>query len=140
MRLQNIFGSICASAYNCCSATCFHFSKNVHRHVQTVIKCEIKLISFTVKGPLSFHCRRSSFYPSEVPPWDARPVSGAGVVHYHLLHRPRSVPTALVPAPLVTQTLHNFIFTFLNLMQILDWLILAVNHSVTAFRCQVTGS
>ncbi len=25
-------------------------------------------------------------------------------------------------------------------MQILDWLILAVNHSVTAFRCQVTGS
>ncbi len=38
------------------------------------------------------------------------------------------------------QTLHNFIFTFLNLMQILDWLILAVNHSVTAFRCHATGS
>ncbi len=37
------------------------------------------------------------------------------------------------------QTLHNFIFTFLNLMQILDWLILAVNHSVTSFHCQVTG-
>jgi len=35
------------------------------------------------------------------------------------------------------ETLHYFIFTFLNLMQILDWLILAVNHS---FRCQVTGS
>ncbi len=26
-------------------------------------------------------------------------MSGAGVVHYHLLHRPRSVPTALGPAP-----------------------------------------
>ncbi len=25
---------------------------------------------------------------------DSRPVNGAGVVHYHLLHRPRSVPTA----------------------------------------------
>ncbi len=33
---------------------------------------------------------------------DERPVSGAGVVHYQLLHRPRSVPTALGPAPLVT--------------------------------------
>ncbi len=42
------------------------------------------------------------FIPSEAPPWDSRPVSGAGVVHYHLLHRPRSVPTALGPAPLVT--------------------------------------
>ncbi len=30
-------------------------------------------------------------------------MSGAGVVHYHLLHRPRSVPTALGPAPLVTE-------------------------------------
>ncbi len=28
-----------------------------------------------------------------------RPVSGAGVVHYHLLNRPRSVPMALGPAP-----------------------------------------
>ncbi len=35
-------------------------------------------------------------------PWDARPVSGAGVIHYHLLHRPRSVPMALGPAPLIT--------------------------------------
>ncbi len=41
-------------------------------------------------------------HPSEAPPWDSRPVSGAGVVHYHLLHRPRSVPTALGPAPLAT--------------------------------------
>ncbi len=40
------------------------------------------------------------FIPSEAPPWDSRPVSGAGVVHYHSLHRPRSVPTALGPAPL----------------------------------------
>ncbi len=51
---------------------------------------------------LLFHCRHSSFNPSEAPPWDSRPVSGAGVVHYQLLHRPRSVPTALGPAPLVT--------------------------------------
>ncbi len=29
-------------------------------------------------------------------------VSGAGVIHYHLLHRPRSVPMALGPAPLIT--------------------------------------
>ncbi len=32
-------------------------------------------------------------------------MSGAGVVHYHSLHRPRSVPTALGPAPLVTARL-----------------------------------
>ncbi len=51
---------------------------------------------------LVFHCRHSSFNPSKAPPWDSRPVSGAGVVHYHLLHRPRSVPTALGPAPLAT--------------------------------------
>ncbi len=51
---------------------------------------------------LVFHCRHSSFNPSEAPPWDSRPVSGAGVVHYHLLHWPRSVPTALGPAPLAT--------------------------------------
>ncbi len=44
------------------------------------------------------------FIPSGAPPWDSRPVSGAGVVHYHSLHRPRSVPTALGPAPLVTHT------------------------------------
>ncbi len=51
---------------------------------------------------LLFHCRHSSFNPFEAPPWDSRPVSGAGNVHYHLLHRPRSVPTALGPAPLAT--------------------------------------
>ncbi len=51
---------------------------------------------------LVFHCRHSSFNPSEAPPWDSRPVSGAGVDHYHLLHGPRSVPTALGPAPLAT--------------------------------------
>ncbi len=54
---------------------------------------------------LVFHCRHSSFNPSEAPPWDSRPVSGAGVVHYHLLHRPRFVPTALGPAPLATELL-----------------------------------
>ncbi len=46
------------------------------------------------------------FIPSGAPPWDSRPVSGAGVVHYHSLHRPRSVPTALGPAPLVTLTIN----------------------------------
>ncbi len=51
---------------------------------------------------LVFHCRHSSFNPFEAPPWDSRPVSGAGVDHYQLLHRPRSVPTALGPAPLAT--------------------------------------
>ncbi len=54
---------------------------------------------------LLFHYRHSSFNPSEAPPWDSRSVSGAGVVHYHLLHWPRSVPTALGPAPLATNTL-----------------------------------
>ncbi len=29
-------------------------------------------------------------------------MSGAGVTHYYLLHQPRSVPTALGPAPIVT--------------------------------------
>ncbi len=27
--------------------------------------------------------RHSSFYPSGAPPWDSRPVSGAGVAHHH---------------------------------------------------------
>ncbi len=63
---------------------------------------------------LVFHCRHSSFNPSEAPPWDSRPVSGAGVVHYHLLHRPRSVPTALGPAPLVTPTFKKIIYTEQN--------------------------
>ncbi len=54
-------------------------------------------------GPLSSsNVVTPPFIPSEAPPWDSRPVSGAGVVHYHSLHRPRSVPTALGPAPLVT--------------------------------------
>ncbi len=62
---------------------------------------------------LVFHCCHSSFNPSEAPPWDSRPVSGAGVVHYQLLHRPRSVPTALGPAPLATTTnLRNHISRF----------------------------
>ncbi len=39
---------------------------------------------------------------SMAPPWDSRSVSGAGVAHYHLLHRLCSVPTALGPAPLIT--------------------------------------
>ncbi len=63
----------------------------------------------------------------EAPPWDARPVSGAGVIHYHLLHRPRSLPTALGPAPLITifkyhiyiyqthQILYKYILCFFSL-------------------------
>uniref|UniRef100_A0A671PHM4 Uncharacterized protein n=1 Tax=Sinocyclocheilus anshuiensis TaxID=1608454 RepID=A0A671PHM4_9TELE len=31
---------------------------------------------------------------------DSRPVSGAGVAHYQLLQRPRSIPTALGPTPI----------------------------------------
>ncbi len=51
-------------------------------------------LKIQVWSSLLFHCCHSSFNPSEAPPWDSRPVSGAGVVHYQLLHRPRSVPTA----------------------------------------------
>ncbi len=59
-------------------------------------------------GPLSSsNVVTPPFIPSEAPPWDSRPVSGAGVVHYHSLHRPRSVPTALGPAPLVTVLLNT---------------------------------
>ncbi len=53
---------------------------------------------------LIFHCHRSSFYSSGAHQWDPRPVSGASVAQYHLLHRPCSVSTALGPAPLVTHT------------------------------------
>ncbi len=59
-------------------------------------------------GPLSSsNVVTPPFIPSEAPPWDSRPVSGAGVVHYHSLHRPRSVPTALGPAPLVTPLFYD---------------------------------
>ncbi len=44
----------------------------------------------------------SAMFGEEQGTGDSRPVSGAGVVHYQLLHRPRSVPTALGPAPLAT--------------------------------------
>ncbi len=71
-----------------------HFNNKINKH-----KTQAKIQAWS---SLVFHCRHSSFYPSEAPPWDSRPVSGAGVVHYHLLHRPRSVPTALSPAPLNT--------------------------------------
>ncbi len=64
-------------------------------HTKHKLKCQ-------AWSSLVFHCCHSSFNPSEAPPWDSRPVSGAGVVHYQLLHRPRSVPTALGPAPLAT--------------------------------------
>ncbi len=69
------------------------------RPTATHTKHKLKLQAWS---SLVFHYRHSSFNPSEAPPWDSRPVSGAGVVHYHSLHRPRSVPMALGPAPLVT--------------------------------------
>ncbi len=51
-------------------------------------------------GPLSsFTVITPPFILPKLPPWDSRPMSGAGVVHYHLLHRPHSVPTALGSAP-----------------------------------------
>ncbi len=72
-----------------------HFNNKINKHK----------LKFQAWSSLVFHCCHSSFNPSEAPPWDSRPVSGAGVVHYQLLHRPRSVPTALGPAPLVTRSL-----------------------------------
>lgn len=55
-------------------------------------------------GALIHHCRYSSFYTSGAPPWVSRPVSSKGVAHYHLIHWPHTVPTALCPAPLFTGT------------------------------------
>ncbi len=78
---------------------------------------------------LVFHCHHSSFYPSEAPPWDSRPVSGAGVVHYHLLHRPRSVPTALGPAPHVTVIFSIFRFFCTLRFQILKYFPIITNHT-----------
>ncbi len=77
---------------------------------------------------LVFHCCHSSFNPSEAPPWDSRPVSGAGVVHYQLLHRPRSVPTALGPAPLVTTSLPS----------LFDRLTLALSILILFFKKKLT--
>ncbi len=76
-----------------------------HSRTTAAHKTQIK---FQAWSSLVFHCCHSSFNPSEAPPWDSRPVSGAGVVHYQILHRPRSVPTALGPAPLVTFMMKSF--------------------------------
>ncbi len=65
-------------------------------------KTQIKVQAWS---SLIFYCHRSSFYPSVASPWDLRPVNGAGVAHHHLLHLPRSIPTALGPAPLVTHSI-----------------------------------
>ncbi len=54
-------------------------------------------------GPLlSFTVVTLPFTLPKLLLWDSRPVRGAGVIHYHLLHWPCSVPMALGPAPLVT--------------------------------------
>ncbi len=74
-------------------------------------------------GPLSSsNVVTPPFIPSEAPPWDSRPVSGAGVVHYHSLHRPRSVPTALGPAPLVTVSYHSWLHPHTKLNHDQNWL------------------
>ncbi len=75
-------------------------------------KTQIKVLAWS---SLVFHCHRSSFYPSGALPWDSRPVSGAGVAHYHLLHRPRSVPTALGPA-LIAHYKH-FVMLYMQCVQ-----------------------
>ncbi len=85
-----------------------HFNNKINKHNRKAAAPHGRLphtkhkLKFQAWSSLVFHCRHSSFNPSEAPPWDSRPVSGAGVVHYYLLHRSRSVPTALGPAPLAT--------------------------------------
>ncbi len=85
-----------------------HFNNKINKHNRKAAAPHGRLphtkhkLKFQAWSSLVFHCCHSSFNPSEAPPWDSRPVSGAGVVHYQLLHRPRSVPTALGPAPLAT--------------------------------------
>ncbi len=82
-----------------------HFNNKINKHKWKAAAPHGRLphtkhkLKIQAWSSLVFHCRHSSFNPSEAPPWDSRPVSGAGVVHYQLLHRPRSVPTALGPAP-----------------------------------------
>ncbi len=49
---------------------------------------------------LLFPCCHSSFNPSEAPPWDSRPVSGAGVVHYNY-------STGLAPFPRLSAPPHS---------------------------------
>ncbi len=91
-----------------------HFNNKINKHKWKAAAPHGRLphtkhkLKFQAWSSLVFHCCHSSFNPSEAPPWDSRPVSGAGVVHYQLLHRPRSVPTALGPAPLATVTKYLF--------------------------------
>ncbi len=90
-----------------------HFNNKINEHKWKAAAPHGRLphrkhkLKFQAWSSLVFHCCHSSFNPSEAPPWDSRPVSGAGVVHYQLLHRPRSVPTALGPAPLVKAVNHR---------------------------------
>ncbi len=92
--------------------TCKYFNNKINKHKIKEAAPHGRLPHTKHKlksrpGPLSSSTVITRpFIPSEAPPWDSRPVSGAGVVHYHLLHRPRSVPTALGPAPLITSTIY----------------------------------
>ncbi len=54
------------------------------------------------------HCRHSSFNPSEAPPWDSRPVSGAGVVHYQLLSALGSRPRPTRHRHLIRNVLETY--------------------------------
>ncbi len=101
-----------------------HFNNKINKHKWKAAAPHGRLphtkhkLKFQAWSSLVFHCHHSSFNPSEAPPWDSRPVSGAGVVHYQLLHRPRSVPTALGPAPLATPSLFHY-FKIVNIINVL---------------------
>ncbi len=87
-----------------------HFNNKINKHKWKAAAPHGRLphtkhkLKIQAWSSLVFHCCHSSFNPSEAPPWDSRPVSGAGVVHYQLLHRPRSVPGSR-PRP----TRHNIV-------------------------------
>ncbi len=93
-----------------------HFNNKINKHKwkaaaphgRTHTKHKLKIQAWS---SLVFHCCHSSINPSKAPPWDSRPVSGAGVVHYQLLppaslrsHGSRPRPTRHIsPSPLSGQ-------------------------------------
>ncbi len=81
-----------------------HFNNKINKHKKSSSPSRTTATLKIKSRPV----RRSSFNPSRAPPWDSRPVSGAGVAHYHLLHQSRSVPTALGPAPLFIYIFQNY--------------------------------
>ncbi len=81
-----------------------HFNNKINKHKWKAAAPHGRLphtkhkLKFQAWSSLVFHCRHS-FNPSEAPPWDSRPVSGAGVVHYQLLHRNYLAPFPRLSAP-----------------------------------------